>query len=269
LPYALCFLGYLSLYFCFRVLYPSNYDGNTINGLFNFSAILRTILFHSLSSISVSHISTILDIINSLNNNYGNFFAAGVSALFTFFISYLCMMNIPYSQRHLIGHTITIGILLIFISTILLAITEKYQAWSLNFSGYIDSRFAYFGVILIITNFCIFTRQFFFLKKENFLAILISLIIAASIAALNFFTSGLNDYVRSQMLNQKEPWNIAKNYLNEIAEPVTKKNITEFLETHPQLKSIAWHPYWNTIPGYSLEDYWFYYFQDLKNNSSK
>ena len=162
LPYALCFLGYLSLYFCFRVLYPSNYDGNTINGLFNFSAILRTILFHSLSSISVSHISTILDIINSLNNNYGNFFAAGVSALFTFFISYLCMMNIPYSQRHLIGHTITIGILLIFISTILLAITEKYQAWSLNFSGYIDSRFAYFGVILIITNFCIFTRQFFF-----------------------------------------------------------------------------------------------------------
>ncbi len=269
IPYGICLTGYMALYFCFRIIHPSIYEGNTAEGLHNYLQIFRTIYFHSLSGISISHIFLgRLDFSGLWPASLWQIISSFTGGLLTGLSVYFCIRRASSFGTYRFGFFILVGILIIFMSTILLAVTEKYQTWATQFSGYIDSRFAYFGIILILSAFCFYISKCSRINRQ-IIAIAISLLIAVNMGMSNVMTTEFNRAVRAQMLDSKKPWHIAKSLLEEIPEDVSKDNIKELLKAHPQLKNIPWSPYWNTVPGYTVADYWFYYFTYLKKNSQR
>lgn len=253
---AIVLLIFLSLYFGFRLVFPSSYPGNKISSDLDLFLFAKTFVGHVYGGTSIAsfvrHGTWILDHIRNL----GVTDTASILFIFisTFHVSKHYLLRLILSNEYLVGNKVTIaasGLLIAFLITTPIALTDKYQSWCSDIHSciYLDSRVSYLGAGLFCS-----ALIFWILGRKPWLRlkiIAISLIIAG-IGAVSYAN---NKRISLTMREHSSAWDRAKEVAcvpNDDLPTLPFSNLVD-----PQ-KRLSYHPW------FDAEGYWLKYLAEHK-----
>jgi len=201
LPHLLMVMGYVGLYFGFRLIYKSSYDGNSI---FNFSLIPLVKTWYTLSTafLPTNIFSHYQAIFREFSDSYianNNIFVIVLNGKIDWYLksiisSYLAVKLIWSTSVRLSFKKLTLWLLaggvLIFLPTLLHASLMKYQNWVIVHKTilFTSTYFSYFGIVLCIIVMVIYIKNI--LTYHRALLLIVMVFIGLSV----FFTSMVTDY---------------------------------------------------------------------------
>ena len=246
-------LIFLGLYFGFRLVFPSSYEGNKISSDLDLYLLAKTFVGHIYGGTSIAsfvrHGHSVLDHVRNL----GMTDAPILLLIFvsTFFASKHFLSGLMLDNGRFAGNTTILaasGLLIAFSITTPLALTEKYQNWchSLHSCVYLDSRVSYLGVGLFVSA-LIFWRLVFSQTPKSTI-ITASLIIALG-GALSYVN---NKRISVDMGEYSSAWDRAK---------LVACAPDDFLKNTPASKAVDPRRKLRYHPGFNAEVYWLKYLE--------
>lgn len=256
---------FLALYFGFRLIYPSTYDGNQVSTDFQIGLFLKTLFGHIYGGTSIASFVRYDKLIveNLRNLDLINWLVIFVVFIGTFLVGNFCLRGVRRKDESywpVSGFLIMalIGFLCAIIVTVPVALTGKYQSWCGNVNSciFLDSRISYLGVGAFITAFMALTVHLFArLRVSSYITVAVSLFLAfvASFSYVN------NQRVEMDMKEFVSAWERAK-HLACVPEPTLRGvDISSIVDP---LRRVSYHS------GFDVNYYWSKYLKDqrLKRN---
>lgn len=135
----------LLVYFGFRTVYPSGYEGNVLDGAANVRRVLATTFHHAWAGTTFSH-----DLMPSLSAPWGVWTGAAVVGIATACGLFLALPTIRSMPNPLAVAAVCLAVIL-YVS-FPLAANVRQQRWCLEEGacGYLDSRLSYLAVAVIV-----------------------------------------------------------------------------------------------------------------------
>lgn len=237
----------LVMYLVFRWQHPSSYEGNRADGFETPLKIFGVIFGHPVWGLSPTHIAS-QTIASNLRwtSDIGALDAVLAILIGVLIFGAIKLIDWP-SVESIPKRKVVIGLLLafafVFLPTLPLAITKKYQDWcSLSSCGYLDSRYSAFGLIMLVA----FFLSFIVAKLQQNKNLLVNLV-AASAAVLATVTFLFNSHIRNDMADFTKPY--AKATLVNCLNPNKMKEIAPSALVDPLQRIVAAdiNAYWHTF----------------------
>lgn len=137
----------LIIYFSFRSLHPSEYDGNSLDGLWNFYRLAKTTAGHV-------HAGTILPRINSaiFTDVPIAIWSASVVTGSMMMIAFSASLRLAAPRRTYFLPVLAYIMLAVLLVTLPVTGNNKFQVWCVKYGscGFLDSRTSYLGIALIL-----------------------------------------------------------------------------------------------------------------------
>lgn len=206
----------VAIYLLFRFNFPSNYDGNSPNGITNLNQIIYTTLSHIFSSTAIPFLTgwqtevfsrpnpTLAYLASTYPQKIASLIFGSISA-FLFFL--LIRKKIQFYN---VNDTILASVFFAVYVSLPTAITLKYQDWcQKGHCAYIDSRLSYVGLILLITLIIIIFKNRFDVKN-----LISKILITFSFFLIFFITSFTylnNQILRDVLQDYSNAWKNAQN----------------------------------------------------------
>lgn len=187
----------LAVYLLFQAAFPSQYEGNTIDGLPDARRFLLTSVYHVLSGLAFYRLS-LSDITTA------TWAVASLVSILTFVSAWYLLVNLPLIGRKKALITLLITIFFMLYMAFPLAATSHQQevCLELNSCGYLDSRTSFLGSGVVL--YCIAGLLLAGRSKRTIAPILAALL--AVMAGLNHVS---NQYVANDMYQRSMPWKAA------------------------------------------------------------
>lgn len=242
----------LGIYIAFRRQFPSDYAGNIPDGVFNLTAMLKTLVGHVLSGSTLTQWFGDAPPMLPLAGKKQLLVAAvygGLSGAVFFILSKRVSLN---PKAWLV--TLAAGLFAMYAS-IPTAITQKYQDWCLQgVCTYIDSRLSYFGLVICFGLFWLLLIHV--LAGKPLLARMVRLVGACLLAGMAAHTFLHNEIVRSRMVDYAHAWERAQ-HLACAAADLSPGQPDLVKQIDPE-GLVVYHP------GFPAETYWANYMRYIK-----
>lgn len=208
LPFVVVFIGYVSVYFIYSQLHPSQYYGSMLSDKTVTFSTFFTVLWKlswtafPLTVYDASHefFSYKSDMITGFRNIVPYLFSYAhiewlVKSLLVFVMSYFIMIRIPKIPYRIILIGFVLAVLLTFFPHIPLALTVKYTYYVMTqgMVGYITTFFSLFGVLLFLVLVCALLLNFS--KTDTVLRHITTLVISVCFVLCAFLTDFSNYYI--------------------------------------------------------------------------
>lgn len=186
-------------YGAFRIAFPSEYDGNTLDGLFNWRALAETTIRHIIDG-------TIFGRMDDLNAREVPAWGTVMSIISGFLLAIAVRRSLPAAGEAFPSFSATAYALLaaIFI-TLPVTASVKQQTWCVEFGtcGFLDSRISVLGIALVIA---LGVAKVISRGKTESSRRLRSMVMSASLGGLFFVTSLHNWTVMKEMHETGQVW---------------------------------------------------------------
>lgn len=242
----------LGIYIAFRRQFPSDYAGNIPDGVFNLTAMLKTLVGHVLSGSTLTQWFGNAPPMLPLAGKKQLLVAAvygGLSGVVFFILSKRVSLN-PKAWLVMLAA----GLFAIYAS-IPTAITQKYQDWC--FRGvctYIDSRLSYFGLVACVGLFWLLLIHV--LAGKPLLARMVRTVGACLLASMAGYTFLHNEIVRGRMVDYSRAWERAQHLA--CTAPDLSPQAADWVKQIDPNSLVVYHP------GFPAETYWSHYMRYIK-----
>lgn len=240
---ALLVVFVLSVYVLFQTLFPSQYEGNTIDALPDAKRLLLTSFYHVLSGLSFYQFY-LSDI------TAATWAVASLVSLLTFASAWYLLVHLQLMERKKSLITILVTTFFMLYMTFPLAATSRQQelCLELNSCGYLDSRTSFLGIGVLI--YCI-SGLLLAGRSKRIVAPMLAILIAV-MAGLNHVS---NQHVANDMLQRSIPWKAAREMACEMphgevirSDLQNKINPHELIPFHPHVDpQVYWLEYMNHL----------------------
>ncbi|MHB0776540.1 hypothetical protein [Halomonas sp. WWR20] len=237
----------------FRVVFPSEYDGNTPDGLSNIGRFLTTAILHAFSGTAFYQIPK-LDVTQVSVTTWAESILVGVVTLAC---CWPLLLRLPrFSLRKIVVLSVFSLLLMLYV-TLPLAATSKYQTWCLEGGscGYLDSRTSYLGIGILFL--CLVTALSLVFKSERSRKCLLALValVLSCMAALNY--AG-NQLMANDMKMKSQAWDNARQFACE--ENTSSSQLDILASKVDPNNRVDFHPFMNR------HAYWLEYMQYLRTS---
>ncbi len=213
LPFIIVGGLYLIVYFTFYMLYPTNYDGNSLapvisaKGVFSIlknypeSAFPLSVfyqnqsVFQYQSDLITGHKNDLFYILQNARVEWL------VKAVIACTLLNIVLTRLPHLSVRKILLGILASLILIYLSHIFLTVTKKYNTDYPDLKGYIPTFFSFFGVVLLFTLLC--QAGYRLMRRNMILKIMYTGTLTVYLFSLSIKTSYSNHYTARDMAQGK------------------------------------------------------------------
>lgn len=236
----------MAIYLLFLWGYPSQYEGNSIDGLPNLERFFLTSVYHVLSGLSFYHLSL-------PEMTLATWGMTLLVSLTTFAAAWYLLLRMPLPSRKQAIITLLVTAFFMLYMAFPLAATSRQQQWCLEFNscGYLDSRTSFLGVGVLL--YC--CAGLLLIKRPRRK-------VAPVLAALLALTAGLNhasnQRTANSMAQRSQPWEAASQLACELPSAAVIR--AGFINTIDPQQLVALHDYAQP------QLYWLEYMNHLRSS---